>query len=393
MVRVLKNEVTEGEREFFDAWLEESNDHKEEFASIALVWDQMGQAKVPQEPDADHMWVRIQHRINSTIQPQSVAALPIAKSTDMLLEDSEFVALSGVEAPNPERNTGLDSAHPDVDSPFRHPANASPSLAEHFVQVLSVLWWKPVRYAIAVVAVGAIAFGVFALRREAHVKEIAQTTQEASTARFGQEIVTTKGERATVSLVDGSTVHLNADSKLRIPKSYGIDTREVELEGEGYFAVQSNSAHPFRVNTGAAYTEVKGTEFNVRYRNDFLKVVVSRGLVRLMDRKRSHSVDLHKGELTSYAAAIGLSQPRKVDVKMHIAWRENKLAFAKTPLAAVMAEIELAYNVTIVVKNKNAFTHTLTGYFVRDSLDEVLSTIALAMDIKIKRDGQTVTVY
>jgi transmembrane sensor len=351
MVRILKNEVSESEKEFFDAWLEESNDHKEEFASIALVWDQMGQAKVPPEPEADSMWVRIHDRINTTIQLQA-AAPPIAK-----------------------------------------PVITSPSLAEQITEVFSGWWGRPARYAFAVVAVGVITLGVYTLNRDVRVKEPAQAAQEVPTAKYRQEIVTTKGERATVSLVDGSIVHLNADSKLRISQSYGTDTREVELDGEGYFAVKSDPAHPFRVLTGSTYTEVKGTEFNVRYRNDFLRVVVAKGVVRLMDPNRKRSVDLHKGELTSYVEAVGFSVPRKVNVKMLTAWRENKLAFTKTPLADVMSEIELAYNVTVIIKNKNAFTHTLTGYFVRDSLDEVLSTIALAMDIKIKRDGQTVTVY
>ena len=35
-----------------------------------------------------------------------------------LLKNSELAALTGVEAPNPERMTGFDFAHPDVDSLF-----------------------------------------------------------------------------------------------------------------------------------------------------------------------------------------------------------------------------------------------------------------------------------
>ena len=38
-----------------------------------------------------------------------------------LLKNSNIVALSGVEAPNPERMTGFDFAHPDADSLFSAP--------------------------------------------------------------------------------------------------------------------------------------------------------------------------------------------------------------------------------------------------------------------------------
>ncbi len=52
----------------------------------------------------------------------SAALREVTSESKGLLKNSELVALSGVEAPNPERITGFDFAHPDVDSPFQQPA-------------------------------------------------------------------------------------------------------------------------------------------------------------------------------------------------------------------------------------------------------------------------------
>ena len=76
-------------------------------------------------------------------------------------------------------------------------------------------------------------------------------------------------------LPDGTRVCLNAESKLSFNRYFGSDSREVSLEGEGYFEVTSDADRPFRVHAGNTCVTVKGTTFNVRNYTDEPKITVS----------------------------------------------------------------------------------------------------------------------
>lgn len=69
-----------------------------------------------------------------------------------------------------------------------------------------------------------------------------------------------KGNKATVTLLDGSKVWLNSDNRLKYSKK---DARDVILEGEAYFEVAKDKKHRFKVHTPYASIQVYGTSFNV----------------------------------------------------------------------------------------------------------------------------------
>jgi transmembrane sensor len=88
------------------------------------------------------------------------------------------------------------------------------------------------------------------------------------------------GEHRQIRLRDGSTVHLNTASRLRV--DYSTTARDVHLlAGEALFKVASDPKRPFRVHTGAAIVQAVGTQFNVDSHRDRLVVAVLDGEVRL----------------------------------------------------------------------------------------------------------------
>ena len=72
----------------------------------------------------------------------------------------------------------------------------------------------------------------------------------------------------TVLLADGTTVHLNAGSKLLYPVRFVGKRRIVTLEGEAYFDVRKDEEHPFVVRTRFGEVTVLGTAFNINAYND-----------------------------------------------------------------------------------------------------------------------------
>jgi ferric-dicitrate binding protein FerR (iron transport regulator) len=78
-----------------------------------------------------------------------------------------------------------------------------------------------------------------------------------------REITTDIAQRANLTLSDGTKVLLNAGSKMKLPKVFNDDKREVFLEGQAYFNVAKNPDKPFVIHSGDAQTRVLGTSFSV----------------------------------------------------------------------------------------------------------------------------------
>lgn len=344
MVKVLRGHASQEEREFLDAWLKESDVHREEFAAVAETWDKAGRAGVPVVPDPLGQWAILESRLNTP------ADIPIP-------------------------------VHPDH-APVRMPElRRRPMRAFRSIGVGMMV----------LVVMAGLTSGIFWLAGRSHP---AATERSVPGSMIGpeREYTTANGRRAMIPLPDGTVVHLNAASRLSVDPAFGGTERRVVLEGEAYFAVAPDPSKPFRVHTGASFTEVRGTEFGVRYRRDKVDVVVSRGKVRVVSRSKGGSVDLERGEGVTATASGELSKPHRVDLHTSLAWRENRMAFKKTPLEDVMTEIEEVYDMHVEFKSPAVRSRTLTGTFSVDSIDVVLSQIALAMDVSIHRDGRTVVV-
>ena len=66
-----------------------------------------------------------------------------------------------------------------------------------------------------------------------------------------------------VILPDGSTVRLKGGSKLTYADNFA-QNRAVGIDGEAFFSVTKDEAHPFTIDAGGITVEVLGTEFNVK---------------------------------------------------------------------------------------------------------------------------------
>jgi transmembrane sensor len=169
--------------------------------------------------------------------------------------DSRNAAL--LEALRTDGDDAADAARWNVDAAWARvaprltvPAVASPPVAPSRVAPRDATGWRAAAALLLIAAGGATWWRVAAGPTEA-----AAETRERSTA---------PGQRASFELVDGSRVTLNAGSRLRWRADYGARTRDVQLEGEGYFEVRHDRARPFRVHARGAVAEDLGTRFTVR---------------------------------------------------------------------------------------------------------------------------------
>src|SRR5690606_24659770 len=100
------------------------------------------------------------------------------------------------------------------------------------------------------------------------------TPLEAPQARV-TTYATQPGERAILTLPDGSQVILAPQTQLSVPERFGVGTRTVELQGNAYFDVTTVAEIPFTVTTGTVQTRVLGTRFDISNFADDLAVRVA----------------------------------------------------------------------------------------------------------------------
>lgn len=107
-----------------------------------------------------------------------------------------------------------------------------------------------------------------------------------------QTVTVPAGQRAQITLADGTKVWLNAQSTLTYSHDFGRNKRNVELDGGAYFEVAKNKEIPFYVNTETNQVRVVETHFNVcayRGSNEFTTTLLE-GIVDIYAKGSEHSL-------------------------------------------------------------------------------------------------------
>ena len=192
----------------------------------------------------------------------------------------------------------------------------------------------------------------------------------------------------TVSLNDGTKVHLNAGTTLSYSKNFNSTSREVTLSGEAYFEVEKGSS-PFIISTDLAKVTVLGTKFNVRSREDGFEIGVNEGKVKIENKTKS--IDLKKGEQVD----ISINQPKILSVSkvsnFYPGWKNNKLICDNSSLEKICKELERRYDIKIQFQDNLQKNTTISGIIdlSPNNLDSVLSSISLLSKRKFKLQGDS----
>lgn len=200
-------------------------------------------------------------------------------------------------------------------------------------------------------------------------------------------VATMAGQRDTVALPDGSTVILAPASELTAI-AFDDDERTVELSGEAFFSVARDAERPFRVRTGAARTEVLGTEFVVRSRLPGTVVVAVReGRVSLTGPDTTLAITLEAGQVGRLVDAA----PERLGTGsgLWLSWLDGVLEFDGARLVDVAAEFSRWFGAPVTLADSALPDRTVTGRFVTNSPDAALDALALTLGITWTRRDST----
>lgn len=196
-------------------------------------------------------------------------------------------------------------------------------------------------------------------------------------------------EQKDVTLPDGTTVCMNANSILKYKENFGTANRNIQFYGEGYFKVRRNASLPFIIKTKTVQTKVLGTEFNLRcYDTEDVHVTLVKGSVEVaMDSEKVRIAPNQDAYL-----AEGSVKVQEVNPKDFTSWREGILYFDNASLRTILQQLGKVYNVNVVCRDKQLLDkHYHFMCSVNDSLDEVLHLLNITSDINVKlRDNAIV---
>jgi ferric-dicitrate binding protein FerR (iron transport regulator) len=191
------------------------------------------------------------------------------------------------------------------------------------------------------------------------------------------------GSILQVTLPDSSRVWLNAASSLRYAKAF-TRHRELYLEGEGYFDVAEDAAHPFTVHSGSLTTTVLGTSFDVRSFGTELSTMVTviRGKVQV-DNAGKVLDQLTPARQLQWDHRTGGSRTETVDTSNVLAWQHGKLQFPGDPLKSIAGSLERWYDMKIVFKDTAMGNCKLYASFDnKTSLPDILTAVSKVMDFQ-----------
>jgi ferric-dicitrate binding protein FerR (iron transport regulator) len=222
---------------------------------------------------------------------------------------------------------------------------------------------------------------------------------------------TQAGQRQKILLADGTTVWLNADSRLSCDSGFtGGGRRVVTLSGEAYFEVAHEAARPFIIHARELDIKVLGTVFNVKaYPGDHTaeaaliqgsiqvslhqhpsrklilrpheKITVFNGRGERMEvdntggtvKKANPSADT----VTGFAVAPLTTDPLLDSGTVETAWMEGKLVFRDESFAELAAQMERRYGVRFRFTAGRQKAYRFTGIFSTETVQQALTALQL----------------
>jgi transmembrane sensor len=184
-----------------------------------------------------------------------------------------------------------------------------------------------------------------------------------------------------LTLPDGSSVWLNADTKLRAPGAFDGGPREVFLEGEAYFNVAHDPRRPFIIHAGQVTTTVLGTAFNVRnYPGQLPEVAVVSGKVSVQTGQGAEHTEVilergHRAIVTPLNILTDIFQ----DFERYETWKDGKLVFEDRPISEVLATISRYYGIDVRVKDPSLGTCRISTTLESISEKEAIDLLCLLL--------------
>ncbi len=217
-----------------------------------------------------------------------------------------------------------------------------------------------------------------------------QLNTSDSTASTYHTVIVPYGRRLQMVLADGTLVWLNSGSKLVYPARFKPDKREVYLQGEAVFDVESKAGSRFLVNTNDFIVNVTGTLFNVSaYPDDVCSsAVLQRGKIELTgkDRLFPNEMKVNPGTMVVFNSRQNSFSSQQVNPDDYLSWRDGFLILHSENMMNVLKRLSRYYNMEISLEDQALAGETFTGSLdLKSSPDDVLLVISQMVPFSVQK--------
>ena len=234
-------------------------------------------------------------------------------------------------------------------------------------------------------------------------------------ALAANEVVAPKGSKTRTILPDGSTVWLNAGSRI-VYANFNGPEREITLEGEAFFdvvQVLSPATHqkkPFIVHAGTIDIRVLGTAFNVKSypEEKTIETTLIRGLVQITRKgdTKGAPVYLHPNEkivlpasstegVTTHKPVAATNEPAikqiihidstiKDSEHIETAWVYNRLEFRGDNFEQLALKLERWYNIKVYFEDDAARQLKFNGSLQNETVEQAFMALKEAVPFEVR---------
>ncbi len=198
-------------------------------------------------------------------------------------------------------------------------------------------------------------------------------------------LIVPRGGEYNLLLSDGTEIKINSESILKYPVKFTKGHRHVQLIGEAFFNVKTDSLSPFIVASGKHIVKVYGTSFNIKsYQNeDKIITTLVEGKVSVSDNlKNVNECLLEPGYQSIYKKSSPGFELQKVDINQFVSWKDGRFYFRNMRLDEMTNILGRWYNVEFEFKNKEAKNLRFNGNLKRyENIQTILNQLRKTNEI------------
>ncbi|MEL1255219.1 FecR domain-containing protein [Flavobacterium sp. DGU38] len=231
------------------------------------------------------------------------------------------------------------------------------------------------RYRKAIAASAALLISIAGYQ---YVKFNSSVSPEIITQTFPKDI-------RLIRLSDGTRVWVNENTKIEYPAKFASDERIVKLTGEAFFEVARDTTRPFIISSGNIKTTVLGTSFDVKAYGNIAEVNVRTGKVKV--ESEQNAVFLERGTAAVFEPIKNRVQKSKA-LTLEPEWKKALLDVDGLTFEAVIEKLKATHHFTLQYTGEDLKLLQVKGTLdTRQSVSEILQTLAFALEITIKPIG------
>lgn len=208
------------------------------------------------------------------------------------------------------------------------------------------------------------------------------------------ELVLPRGGEYRLVLSDGTVVRLNSGSTLRYPVSFSGKQRVIELTGEAFFEVATDTLRPFCVKTAGVTIKAYGTTFNVNTLTPgHVYTALVEGSVGISAGESGQEYRMQPSQLADFNHHTRKVDIRTTDLSPYIAWTKGRFVFVNETLEQMFNTLGLWYDFDVVFKQEALRQLHFSGSMKRYAeIGQITDAISYTVGVKIRQEGKTLII-